>query len=49
MENIKINNTKYYEILGVDKYTSFEEIKKAFKRPFHYHPDKCPIKNMSKN
>ena len=32
---IEINNTKYYEILGVDKAATFEQIKRAFRRsPF---------------
>ena len=39
---IEINNTKYYEILGVDKDATFEQIKRAFRRsPFIcLHPGK---------
>jgi len=36
-----VNNSKYYEVLGVDKSASETEIKKAYrKKAIQHHPDK---------
>jgi curved DNA-binding protein CbpA len=37
----KISKTRYYKILGVNRYSSHEEIKQAYKKlALLYHPDK---------
>ena len=41
-KNLALNNTKYYQILGVDKDASPEAIRKAFKKFLRYHPGKGP-------
>jgi len=48
---IEINNTKYYEILGVDKDATFEQIKWAFRSsPFIcLHPNKGHDPEKKKN
>ena len=38
-----VNNTEYYDILGVDKSSDQKAIKKAYrKKALKYHPDKAP-------
>ena len=37
----EVNNTKYYELLGVDKNASMDDIKKAFRKlALKNHPDR---------
>ena len=43
-----MNNTRYYEILGVDKDASHEAIRKAFKKFLRYHPGKGPDEKIIK-
>ena len=36
-----VNNTKYYELLGVTKEASLDDIKKAFRKlALKHHPDR---------
>jgi DnaJ family protein A protein 2 len=37
----EVNNTKYYELLGVTKEASLDDIKKAFRKlALKHHPDR---------
>ena len=45
---LALNNTRYYEILGVDKDASHEAIRKAFKKFLRYHPGKGPDEKIIK-
>lgn len=41
--NAKVNNSEYYDILGVDKQCSQKDVKKSYhKLAKKYHPDKAP-------
>ena len=37
-----MDNTKYYQILNVDKDASSKTIRKAYQKFFRYHPGKGP-------
>ena len=47
-KKLALNNTRYYEILGVDKDASHEAIRKAFKKFLRYHPGKGPDEKIIK-
>ena len=41
-KKLALDNTKYYQILNVDKDASPKTIRKAYQKFFRYHPGKGP-------
>ena len=47
-KKIALNNTKYYEIMGLDKNAKPEDIRKAFRKFNRYHPKKIDLDRVKK-